>query len=115
MIQKGTFAVSCTFFLKGTLQLVTRMNSKVKKEPHSTAKPRQFSTGLPSNNYDTFVGLFTRKQVAHQLDTCVHTVARYTKRGLLPAIVLGPRLIRYKAQDVEKFIQSGVTGNGGGK
>ncbi len=45
----------------------------------------------------------------------MHTVARLTKRGLLPAIVLGPRLIRYRPEDVEKFIQSGVTGNGGGK
>ncbi len=81
----------------------------------NTSPSPQLSAGLSTSDQGIRLGLFTRKQVAHQLDTCVHTVARLTKRGLLPAIVLGPRLIRYKAQDVEKFIQSGVTGNGGGK
>ena len=84
--------------------------------PNKTSPSHQPDAGLLSTVQQIIlVGLLTRKDVAHQLDTCVHTVARYTKRGLLPAIVLGPRLIRYKPQDVENFIQSGVTGNGGAK
>ncbi len=80
--------------------------------PKKTSQSNQPCAGL-SVNQQFFVGLFTRKDVALQLDTCVHTVARYTKRGLLPAIVFGKRLIRYKREDVEKFIRSATHGNGG--
>lgn len=51
--------------------------------------------------------LLTRLEVAEQLSTCTHTVARYAKRGLLPEIILGPRLIRYRREDVERLIESG--------
>lgn len=57
--------------------------------------------------------LLTRSDVANRLQTCNHTIQRYTKRGLLPAIVINCRVIRYRPEDVEKLIQSGMVGNGG--
>ena len=82
--------------------------------PNKTSPSHQPSAGLLSTVQQIIlVGLLTRKQVADALGLCVHTVARYTRRGLLPAVTLGPRVIRYRKQDVEKLIQSGVTENGG--
>ena len=82
--------------------------------PKKTSHSNQASAGLLTTVQKIIlVGLLSRKQVADALGLCVHSVARYTRRGLLPAVTLGPRLIRYRAEDIERFIQSGVTGNGG--
>ena len=56
------------------------------------------------------VALLTREDVAKRLKTCTHTVARYTKRGLLPAVLINSRVVRYKPEDVEKLIQSSTIG-----
>lgn len=78
--------------------------------PHETSqKPNQPpQAGLSAIGQQILVGLLTRKQVAAELQTCVHTVARYTKRGLLPAVRIGRRVIRYKTEDLQKFIQSAL-------
>ena len=81
--------------------------------PEITSRSSQQHTGLSIVGQQILVGLLTRKQVAEQLQTCIHTVARYTRRGLLPAVTIGRRVIRYKREDVEKFIQSAITGKGG--
>jgi len=44
--------------------------------------------------------------VADALGLCVHSVARYTRAGLLPCIKLNARVVRYKVADVEQFIKS---------
>jgi hypothetical protein len=41
------------------------------------------------------------------LGTCVHTVARSKQ---LNPIKFNARLLRYRAEDVERFIQSAMTG-----
>jgi len=74
--------------------------------PHNTSHSNQPTAGLSTVGQQILVGLLTRRQVAATLQTCVHSVARYTKRGLLPAVVINRRVIRYKAEDVEKFIHS---------
>lgn len=78
--------------------------------PKKSSCTEQPSAGLSTVGRQILVGLLTRRQVAATLQTCVHGVARYTKRGLLPAVVINPRLVRYKPEDVERFIQSAMTG-----
>jgi len=50
--------------------------------------------------------LWTRKQVADALGLCVHSIARYTRAGLLPCIKLNRRVVRYDPGAVEAFIKS---------
>lgn len=69
-----------------------------------TNKSSQLNT--PQSN----PGLLTRRQVAGQLQTCPHSVARYTERGLLPAVVINSRVVRYRPEDVERFIESALVG-----
>lgn len=82
--------------------------------PKKTSHSNQPSAGLLTTVQQILlVGLLSRREVADALGLCVHSVARLTKRGHLPAIVLGRRLIRYRREDVQKFIESGVSRNGG--
>jgi hypothetical protein len=68
----------------------------------------QQEPGSPDNiSNQPHAGLLTRKQVAAQLQTCVHTVAR--NKQLTP-IKFSARLVRYRAADVERFIQMADTG-----
>jgi hypothetical protein len=55
-------------------------------------------------------GLLSRADVARRLSVCVHTVAR--NKQLTP-IKFNARLVRYRAEDLEKFIESAITGTGG--
>ena len=48
----------------------------------------------------------SRREVAALLGVHTETIKRYQRKGLLPAIVLNSRLIRYERADVEKFLQS---------
>ena len=50
--------------------------------------------------------LMSRREVAALLGVHTETIKRYQRKGLLPAIVLNSRLIRYERADVEKFLQS---------
>lgn len=50
-------------------------------------------------------GLLSRKQVAQILGTCVHTIAR-NKR--LSPIRFNARLLRYRSEDVARFIESAM-------
>lgn len=54
--------------------------------------------------------LWTRKQVADALGLCVHSVARYTRAGLLPCIKLNRRVVRYDPGAVQAFIRSAQKG-----
>jgi predicted DNA-binding transcriptional regulator AlpA len=54
--------------------------------------------------------LWTRKQVADALGLGVPSVYRYTKRGLLPCIVINRRVVRYDPQAVQAFIDSAKGG-----
>jgi hypothetical protein len=57
--------------------------------------------------------LLTRADVAKMLNVCGHSIQRYERRGLLRSIRINRRVVRYKVEDVEAFIQSAMTGNGG--
>lgn len=59
------------------------------------------------------VRLLTRGDVARMLNVCPHSIQRYERRGLLRSIRINRRVIRYRQEDVEKLIQSGMVGNGG--
>lgn len=47
--------------------------------------------------------LLSRKQVAEILGTCIHTVARNKE---LKPIRFNARLVRYRAEDVERYIEA---------
>lgn len=49
--------------------------------------------------------LWTTELAAWRLNVCPRTVARYTRAGLLPCVKLNSRLVRYRPEDVEAFIQ----------
>lgn len=77
-------------------------NDAPASQPHS---------GLSLANQTTLLAyLLTRAEVAKVIGVCCHSVARYTRRGLLPAVVINRRLIRYRREDVEKFIANSFTG-----
>jgi hypothetical protein len=54
--------------------------------------------------------LLTRKQVADALGVCVHSVARYTRAGLLPCLRINRRVIRYDPRAVEAFLRGAKGG-----
>ncbi|MSU62655.1 MAG: DNA-binding protein [Pedosphaera sp.] len=86
--------------------------------PNTTPTTRRLSRTELTNNLlapsesssERIRGLLSRGQVAQQLGMCAHTVQRLTKRGLLPALVFNRRLIRYRAEDVDRFIQGATAG-----
>ena len=49
----------------------------------------------------------SRREVASMLGVHTETIKRYQRKGLLPAIVLNSRLIRYERTEVERLIQDG--------
>ena len=51
--------------------------------------------------------LLSRREVAALIGVHTETIKRYQRKGLLPAIILNSRLIRYERADVEKLLQSG--------
>jgi len=51
--------------------------------------------------------LMTREEVATFLRVCAPTVARYTKRGKLPAIRLNNQSVRYRVSDVLALVNGG--------
>ena len=52
--------------------------------------------------------LYTRKQVAERLQTCTHTIARWSRLGLLPCVIINRRVIRYRPEDVEAFVERSI-------
>ena len=54
--------------------------------------------------------LMSRRQVANLLGVHPETIKRYQQRGLLPAIVINSRLVRYEPEDVEKLLHNGRVG-----
>lgn len=50
----------------------------------------------------------TRGQVADYVGVCPHTVARYTRAGLLPCVRINSRVIRYRREDVQAFVNAAV-------
>jgi len=48
--------------------------------------------------------LWTRRQVANRLNCHTETVKRYDHAGILTAIRLNSRVVRYDPTDVERFI-----------
>ncbi|MEO8429345.1 MAG: helix-turn-helix domain-containing protein [Verrucomicrobiota bacterium] len=88
-------------------------SEKVQTEAASHSLPQQRPTAtLSPETNRVLIGLLSRAEVAARLGVCVHSVQRMTRKGLLPCIVFNRRLLRYKSEDVEKFILSAVTGKG---
>jgi|SRR5579883_829374 len=89
-----------------------RLNRHTK--PSGSASPGNTSTncqqplGLASYGQQSLAGLLTRKEVADALKVCVHSIARYTKSGMLPCVRFNQRTIRYDPQTVQAFIQAGA-------
>jgi hypothetical protein len=52
--------------------------------------------------------LLTRDHVARKLHVCRHTVAKYTRTGRLPCVVINARVLRYREQDVDAFIRESL-------
>lgn len=48
--------------------------------------------------------LLTRKEVAEYLNVHPGSVKRYQLQGELPAILINSRVVRYRREDVERFI-----------
>jgi len=45
--------------------------------------------------------MLTAEEVAAELGVSIRTVRRYAARGILPGRRIGPRLIRFRREDVE--------------
>jgi predicted site-specific integrase-resolvase len=60
----------------------------------------------PDSSNKLHTALLTRRQVAETLQTCPHTVARYTRRGLLPCLKINARVIRYDPTVVANFLKA---------
>ena len=46
----------------------------------------------------------SRQQVADDFGVCVHTIARWEKQGLLKAVRINARVIRYRREDVLRLL-----------
>lgn len=68
------------------------------------------SSGGGANRHLHATSLLKRRQVAEQLGVCEHTVQRLTRKGILPALVFNPRLIRYLPEAVEALIAQAKVG-----
>ena len=51
--------------------------------------------------------LYSRREVAEMGSMCQHTVARATRDGRLPCVRFSARLIRYREEDVLRFLSEG--------
>ena len=49
--------------------------------------------------------MLSRGQVAEYLGVSPRTVARWTKRGVLPHVRLGRRVIRYRERDLDSLVE----------
>jgi Helix-turn-helix domain len=73
---------------------------------NDNSKPIESGQHTPASQ-TSLSPLWTRKQVAEALKVCPHSVARYTRAGLLPCVRLNRRVVRYRLIDVEKLIEAG--------
>jgi predicted site-specific integrase-resolvase len=48
--------------------------------------------------------LLTRQQVAEHFKVCTRTIGLWERRGMLLAIRINSRVIRYRKEDVEKVV-----------
>lgn len=71
------------------------------------------SVELRSAMIQALAALWTRRQVAERLKVCPHTVARYTRRGWLPCVLINRRVVSYREEDVAAFIRQAMTGISG--
>lgn len=51
----------------------------------------------------TAAPLLTREQVARRWGCCTRTIIRYEAQGVIPSIRLGPKLVRFRLEDIEAF------------
>ena len=51
--------------------------------------------------------LLTARAVAEQLDVSVETVLRWARRGELPAVYLSSRAIRFREEELERWLEEG--------
>lgn len=58
----------------------------------------------PGDSYDTL------ETVAARFDVTPRTVSRWIKTGVLPAVRVGPRLVRIRPEDVEALCRPIPTG-----
>ena len=71
---------------------------------HNTFRQKENGQHLLAEaSIQPLAGLLSRAEVARRLGVCVHTVAR--NKQLTP-IKFNARLVRYRIEDVEQFIQS---------
>lgn len=49
--------------------------------------------------------LLTKKEVCAELQVCSQTVDKMHKLGLLPRIQITPKTIRYREEDLHRFIE----------
>jgi hypothetical protein len=73
------------------------MKNSIKSKPAGSGQTAQI-------NQPT-AGLLSRAQVAKQLGVCTHTIARNKQ---LKSLKFNARLVRYRAEDVARLIQSAI-------
>ncbi len=81
------------------------LKSQIGTLPDSHNSTNQPLAGLPHQHPAANGGLLSRAQVAQQLGVCPHTVAR--NKDLRP-LKFNQRLIRYRAEDVQRYIESAI-------
>ena len=80
------------------------MKRKAKSQQDRVEPPVKLSPEVVAAS----ITLLTRKQVADRLQTCTHTVARYSNLGLLACVRINRRVIRYRPEDVDAFIKNSI-------
>lgn len=89
------------------------MRNSIEAKPEGTSRsapPNQQEAARSESTEAAIVGLLSRADVGRRLGVCTHTVQRLTRRGMLPALVFNKRLIRYRPEVVEAFINSAAVG-----
>lgn len=75
-------------------------------------EPRKYSLSeKPLAEIASLTNLLSRAELAQRWSVCRETVKRMEKQGRLPALCLGPRLKRYKLEDVLR-VEAEMQGGG---
>lgn len=66
------------------------------------------STPPPPPTLRPGADLYTLHEAAEKIGVCYATMRRYTSRGDLPVVRIGPRFLRIRHTDLQAFIDSRV-------
>jgi excisionase family DNA binding protein len=81
---------------------MTRNSDKVMRQSDTQRDIQGIKTFMTQRQPDD---LLTPEEVANRYKVSVDTVHRAVRKGALPALRVGPKLIRIRAEDADRFAQ----------